>query len=67
MATSTAKTQTEPVEEPVITTETTPITQALQNHLIFSTGKTGASVTMRDWYSATALTVRDHVIERCPL
>jgi starch phosphorylase len=64
MATSTAQTQTEPTEEPVITTETTPITQALQNHLIFSTGKTGTSVTMRDWYSATALTVRDHVIER---
>jgi glycogen phosphorylase len=66
MATPTARPQApQPtVEETVITTETTPITQALQNHLIFSTGKTGTSVTMRDWYSATALTVRDHVIER---
>jgi starch phosphorylase len=64
MATSTAPEQKQSVAEPVITTETTPITQALQNHLIFSTGKTGSSVTMRDWYSATALTVRDHVIER---
>ncbi|HYD33208.1 MAG TPA: glycogen/starch/alpha-glucan phosphorylase [Methylophilaceae bacterium] len=54
----------DPVDEPVITTETTPIAQALQNHLIFSTGKTGTSVTQRDWYAATALTVRDHVIER---
>lgn len=64
-------TQTQSIEqqqaaaaEPVITTETTPVAQALQNHLIFSTGKTGTSVTMRDWYAATALTVRDHVIER---
>lgn len=65
MATSTAQDQTpQSAEETVITTETTPITQALQNHLIFSTGKTGTSVTMRDWYAATALTVRDHVIER---
>jgi starch phosphorylase len=66
MATPTAKPQApQPeAEETIITTETAPIIQALQNHLIFSTGKTGTSVTMRDWYSATALTVRDHVIER---
>ena len=66
MATQTQKSepqQAAPVET-VITTETTPIAQALQNHVIFSTGKTGSSVTMRDWYAATALTVRDHVIER---
>ncbi|HEU4709574.1 MAG TPA: glycogen/starch/alpha-glucan family phosphorylase, partial [Methylophilaceae bacterium] len=61
---ATQQTQEEPAVEPEITTEQTPITQALQNHLIFSTGKTGSSVTLRDWYSATAMTVRDHVIER---
>ncbi|HZV62279.1 MAG TPA: glycogen/starch/alpha-glucan phosphorylase [Methylophilaceae bacterium] len=62
--TETPEQQHESAIKTVITTETTSITQALQNHLIFSTGKTGASVTMRDWYAATALTVRDHVIER---
>jgi len=66
MATQTQKyePQQAAAEETIITTETTPIAQALQNHVIFSTGKTGSSVTMRDWYAATALTVRDHVIER---
>ena len=66
MATSSTETQSEEPagEETVITTETAPIIQSLQNHVIFSTGKTGPSVTMRDWYTATALTVRDHVIER---
>src|SRR5690606_37214179 len=65
MATSSAGTPKESAaEETVITTETAPIIQSLQNHLMFSTGKTGTSVTMRDWYAATTLTVRDHVIER---
>ena len=50
--------------KPVVTTEKTPISQALQNHLVFSSGKTSASATRRDWYSSTAYTVRDHVIER---
>ncbi|OAM52595.1 glycogen phosphorylase [Methylovorus sp. MM2] len=50
--------------KPTITTEQTPIAQALQNHLIFSSGKTSASATKRDWYASTAYTVRDHVIER---
>ncbi|HYG13424.1 MAG TPA: glycogen/starch/alpha-glucan phosphorylase, partial [Methylophilaceae bacterium] len=41
-----------------------PISQALQNHLIFSCGKGSATSTERDWYAATATTVRDHVIDR---
>ncbi|HYG31602.1 MAG TPA: glycogen/starch/alpha-glucan family phosphorylase, partial [Methylophilaceae bacterium] len=41
-----------------------PIPQALQNHLIFSCGKGSATSTERDWYAATANTVRDHMIDR---
>ena len=41
-----------------------PIKQALQNHLIFSSFKTSAVATPRDWYDAAAYTVRDHVVER---
>ncbi len=47
-----------------IATEKTPIPQALNNHLLFSVFKTPAAATPRDWYSTTAYTVRDHVIER---
>lgn len=42
----------------------TPINQALQNHLIFSSFKTSEAATPRDWYDATSYTVRDHVVER---
>ena len=52
------------VHTPTITTEKTPIAQALQNHLTFSTFKTSAVATPRDWYATTAYTVRDHVVER---
>ncbi|ROH88334.1 glycogen/starch/alpha-glucan phosphorylase [Pseudomethylobacillus aquaticus] len=41
-----------------------PAVQSLQNHLTFSSGKTSTSATERDWYAATANTIRDHVIER---
>ncbi len=47
---------------PVIATEKTPIIQALQSHLVFSIGKAISTATERDWYFATANTVRDHVI-----
>ena len=50
--------------EPAIHSENMPISQALQNHLIFSCGKGSATSTERDWYAATATTVRDHVIDR---
>ncbi|MCB5184776.1 glycogen/starch/alpha-glucan phosphorylase [Methylobacillus gramineus] len=49
---------------PVITTEQTPIAQALQNHLIFSAFKTSEASTSRDWFIATGHTVRDHMVER---
>jgi glycogen phosphorylase len=42
----------------------TPVKQALQNHLIFSSFKTSAVATPRDWYDVAAYTVRDHVVER---
>jgi len=38
--------------------------QALQNHLVYSIFKTDEVATPRDWYSTTAYTVRDHVIDR---
>lgn len=41
-----------------------PIDQALQNHLIFSSFKTNAAATPRDWYDAASYTVRDHIVER---
>ncbi|HZV98434.1 MAG TPA: glycogen/starch/alpha-glucan phosphorylase [Methylophilaceae bacterium] len=49
---------------PEVTPEKLPITQALQNHLTFSLGKSSTSATRRDWYASTANTVRDHMIER---
>ncbi|NOT64573.1 MAG: glycogen/starch/alpha-glucan phosphorylase [Methylotenera sp.] len=42
----------------------TPVKQALQNHLIFSSFKTSEAATPRDWYDASSYTVRDHVVER---
>ena len=42
----------------------TPIHQALQNHLIFSSFKTSSAATPRNWYEAASYTVRDHVVER---
>jgi len=47
-----------------ILTEKTPIVDALQNHLVFSVGKSSSWSTKRDWYTSTAYTVRDHVMER---
>ena len=41
-----------------------PVDQALQNHLIFSSFKTNDAATPRDWYDAASHTVRDHVVER---
>ena len=41
-----------------------PISQALQNHLTFSSFKTSAAATPRDWYNTAGYTVRDHVVER---
>jgi glycogen phosphorylase len=41
-----------------------PIKQALQNHLIFSSFKTNEAATARDWYDTAAYTVRDHVVQR---
>ena len=42
----------------------TPMSESLQNHLIFSCFKTDTSATPRDWYATAAYTVRDHVIDR---
>lgn len=42
----------------------TPTKQAIQNHLVFSCFKVNRAATPRDWYNATAHTVRDHVVER---
>ncbi len=44
--------------------EKTPIVDALQNHLIFSAGKSSSWSTKRDWYTSTAHTVRDHLMDR---
>ena len=46
---------------PKTTPKLTPVKQALQNHLIFSSFKTIATATNRDWYDVSAYTVRDHV------
>ena len=49
---------------PKTTPKLTPVKQALQNHLIFSSFKTRATATPRDWYDVAAYTVRDHVVAR---
>jgi glycogen phosphorylase len=41
-----------------------PIKQGLQNHLVLSCFKINSMATSRDWYDATAHTIRDHVVER---
>lgn len=41
-----------------------PIKKSIQNHLVLSCFKTDEASTPRDWYQATAYTVRDHVVER---
>ncbi len=41
-----------------------PVSQSLQNHLVFSSFKTLDAATPRDWYDAASYTVRDHVVER---
>jgi glycogen phosphorylase len=41
-----------------------PVKQAIQNHLVFSCFKVDQAATRRDWYNATAYTVRDHIVER---
>lgn len=61
---TTKETKNPRVTAPVITTEKTPIAQALQNHLIFSAFKTSEASTPRDWFVATGHTVRDHMVER---
>ena len=59
------KNTTKPVKkESIVLPKLTPIKQALQNHLIFSSFKTAKAATSRDWYHTAAYTVRDHVVER---
>ena len=48
----------------IILPKLTPVKQALQNHLVFSSFKTANVATPRDWYHTAAYTVRDHVVER---
>lgn len=57
-------TATTSIATPEIPSESTPITMALQNHLIFSSGKTLPFATKRNWYETSANTVRDHLMER---
>ena len=48
----------------IVLPKLSPVKQALQNHLVLSCFKTHDAATPRDWYDATAYTVRDHVVER---
>ncbi|MGQ0443219.1 MAG: glycogen/starch/alpha-glucan phosphorylase, partial [Methylophilaceae bacterium] len=52
------------IKETIVLPKLTPVKQALQNHLIFSSFKTALVATPRDWYNTAAYTVRDHVVER---
>ena len=60
---STKLKKTSPVT-PLVPCASTPMSESLQNHLIFSCFKTDAVATPRDWYATAAYTVRDHVIDR---
>ncbi|WP_142848770.1 glycogen/starch/alpha-glucan phosphorylase [Telmatospirillum sp. J64-1] len=44
--------------------EVATIRKSLVNHLTYSVGKDPKSATTRDWFLATAYTVRDHMVER---
>ncbi len=63
-ASSTAKPKKVSKAKSSVMPKLTPIDQALQNHLIFSSFKTNEAATPRDWYDAASYTVRDHVVER---
>ncbi len=63
-ASSTAKPKKATKAKSSVMPKLTPIDQALQNHLIFSSFKTNEAATPRDWYDAASYTVRDHVVER---
>jgi starch phosphorylase len=52
------------MKTPTLATKKTPIAQSIHDHLSFSCFKTEETSTPRDWYEATAYTVRDHVVER---
>lgn len=62
--TSASKTTTKRKPKATALPKLTPVDQALQNHLIFSSFKTIDAATPRDWYEAASYTVRDHVVER---
>ena len=62
MTTNIIKSKNSPTD--VFLPKLTPIKQALQNHLVFSSFKTSATATPRDWYDVSAYTLRDHVVER---
>lgn len=47
-----------------VSAESTPVVQALENHLRYTCFKTPKVSTSRDWYNTAANTVRDHVVER---
>jgi len=64
VASSAAKTKKTSKAKAGVMPKLTPIDQALQNHLIFSSFKTNEAATPRDWYDAASYTVRDHVVER---
>lgn len=48
----------------IVLPKLSPTKQAIQNHLVFSCFKVDQAATPRDWYNATAYTVRDHIVER---
>ncbi|MDZ4098800.1 MAG: glycogen/starch/alpha-glucan family phosphorylase, partial [Methylophilaceae bacterium] len=61
---STFKKPSKKSSTPNVATGETPIIQALENHLRYTSFKTSEAATPRDWYATTANTVRDHVVER---
>ncbi len=62
ISTKTIQSKTLPKDE--FLPKLTPVKQALQNHLVFSSFKTTEAATPRDWYDVSAYTVRDHVVQR---
>ncbi|MBZ4201397.1 MAG: glycogen/starch/alpha-glucan phosphorylase [Methylotenera sp.] len=63
-ATSATKTAVKRQPKAAVLPKLSPVDQALQNHLIFSSFKTSDAATPRDWYEAASYTVRDHVVAR---
>ncbi|MGB8516924.1 MAG: glycogen/starch/alpha-glucan phosphorylase [Gallionella sp.] len=53
-----------PASVPFVRSNQLTFEQLLSNHMVYTEGKLAKNATERDWYDASAHTVRDHLIEK---